>query len=433
MTWDLALISLAVLGVVAVSRRLSGTPVTPQMLFLAIGAVVGSQVLGGVELSPTGGPIRALAEATLTLVLFADASRIDLRALRRDHLVPVRLLGIGLPLTIGLGALIAAGVFGEFTLGEAVILAILLAPTDAALGQAVVSDPRLPLRVRQGLNVESGLNDGICVPLLFVAIALADVESSITSGHSAVTVAAQEIGYGLLGGVAAGVLTGAIVLMAGRRGLIEPVWRQVAPVAGAALAYGIAVGLGGSGFIAAFTAGMCFGWLLKGDTAEIGRFNEELGDLLNGVTFVVFGAVLLGPALGHLTWSVGLYALLSLTLVRILPVALAMLGTHTRARTVAFLGWFGPRGLASIVFALIVVQEAHLPHGTTIVVTAYITVGLSTVVHGASAAPLAGRYVRWLAAHPREKLSDTEVAPAAPLRPRGARHTQGPAPAPQAM
>jgi len=423
MKWDLAVIALSVLAVIAVSRRLSGTPVTAQMVFLAVGVIVGSQVLGAVETPATGGPVRALAEATLTLVLFADASRIDLRALRREYSVPVRLLGVGLPLTIVLGALTASALFGEFTPAEAVILAILLAPTDAALGQAVVSDPRLPLRVRQGLNVESGLNDGICVPLLYIAIAAADVESTLTSGHGAVTVAAEEIGYGLLAGVAAGVLTGAIVLIAGRRELISPVWRQVAPVAGAALAYGIASGLGGSGFIAAFTAGLCFGWLLRGDTAEIGRFNEELGDLLNGVTFVVFGAVLLGPALGHLSWQIGLYALVSLTLVRMLPVAVALLGTHSRARTVALLGWFGPRGLASIVFALIVVQEANLPQGTTIVLTAYVTVGISTFAHGISASPLVGRYARWLAAHPKQQLSDTEVAPAAPIRARGqARH-----------
>ncbi len=420
MKWDLAAIALTVLVVVAVSRRLSGTSLTAQMVFLAIGVLIGSEVLGVFEVSSANGPVRTLAEATLAVVLFADASRIDLRSLRSERSVPLRLLGVGLPLTIVAGALIAAALFGAFTAAEAIILAIVLAPTDAALGQAVVTDSRLPLRVRQGLNVESGLNDGICVPLLYIAIGIADVESTLTSGHSAITVAAEEIGYGLLAGVAAGVLTGAIVLIAGRRKLIAPAWRQVAPVAGATLAYGLAVGLGGSGFIAAFTAGVCFGWLLHGDTAEIGRFNEELGDLLNGVTFFVFGAVLLGPALGELSWSIVLYALLSLTLVRMLPVALAMIGTHARRQTVAFIGWFGPRGLASIVFALIVVQEANLPQGSTIVLTTYITVGLSTFAHGISAAPLVGRYARWLAAHPRERLSQTEVAPAAPIRARGA-------------
>jgi len=419
MEWALALIAFAVLAVVAFSRRLSGTPVTPQMVFLAVGVLVGPEVLGDVDPSPAGGPVRALAEATLTLVLFADASRIDLRALRREYAIPMRLLGIGLPLTIALGALAAGTLFGQLTVAETLVLAIVLAPTDAALAQSVVADPRLPMRVRQGLNVEGGLNDGICVPPLFIAIAAADISSSITSGDSALTVAAEEIGYGLLAGVVAGVLAAAIVLVCGRRGLIAPAWRQLLPVAGAALAYGIASGLGGSGFIAAFVAGICFGWLLRGATAEIGRFNEELGDLLNGVTFVIFGAVLLGPALGHLTWQIGLYSLISLTLVRMLPVAFAMWGTAARAPTVAFIGWFGPRGLASIVFALIVVQEAHLPHEATIVLTAYVTVGLSTFAHGISGSPLVGRYARWLAAHPRDRLSDTELAPATAIRARG--------------
>jgi NhaP-type Na+/H+ or K+/H+ antiporter len=417
-TWSLTLIALAVLAVVGFSRRLSGTVVTAQMVFLAVGVLIGPEVLGGVE-PGSGGPERALAEATLALVLFADASRIDLRALRRQYSIPVRLLGVGLPLTIALGAVLAAAVFGELTVTEAVVLAIVLAPTDAALGQAVVSDERLPLRVRQGLNVESGLNDGICVPLLFIAIAAADVESSLASGSRAVSVAAQEIGYGLLGGLAAGVLTAAIVVLGGRRDLIAGAWRQVAPVAGAALAYGFASALGGSGFIAAFVAGLCFGWMLHGETAAIGHFNEELGDLFNGLTFLVFGALLLGPALGRLSWSIGLYALLSLTLVRMLPVLVAMLGTGARGHTVAFMGWFGPRGLASIVFALIVVEEAHLPHAETITLTAYATVALSTFAHGISASPLSARYASWLAVHPRGALSHTELAPAARIRPRG--------------
>ena len=170
MEWALAIVALALLGVASISRRLSGTPVTPTMLFVAIGLLVGPQVLDGIDLSSTGSTVQVLAEATLALVLFCDASRIDLGQLRRDAGVPLRLLGIGLPLTIALGAVAAAAIFGQITVAEAVILAIVLAPTDAALGQAVVTEPRIPPRIRQGLNVESGLNDGICVPLLLSLI-----------------------------------------------------------------------------------------------------------------------------------------------------------------------------------------------------------------------------------------------------------------------
>jgi sodium/hydrogen antiporter len=300
-----------------------------------------------------------------------------------------------------------------------VILAIVLAPTDAALGQAVVTEPRIPGRIRQGLNVESGLNDGICVPLLFAAVAVADVESEISEGRSAATLLLEEIGYGVVGGMAAGLLVAAIVIHAGRRDLIAAQWRQVIPAAGAALAYGTASALGGSGFIAAFVAGMAFRLALRRDPEDLNEFSEEVGNVLNGVTFVLFGAILLGPALGELTWELALYAFLSLTVVRMLPVAIAMLGSHARAPTLGFVGWFGPRGLASIVFALIVIEESSLPHENLIVLAIYVTVGLSVLAHGLSAAPLANRYARWYEQHPRHKAPPMESAPAEVTRPRG--------------
>jgi NhaP-type Na+/H+ or K+/H+ antiporter len=419
MGWSLALVALALLGVAALSRRLSGTPITPAILFVGFGLLVGPQVLDGVDLSSSGATVRTLAEITLALVLFSDASRIDLGALRRTVGLPVRLLGIGLPLTIVLGAVAAAGVFGELTVEEAVILAVVLAPTDAALGQAVVTEPRVPQRIRQALNVESGLNDGICVPLLFAAVAIADVESEISGGRGAGTLLLEEIGYGVLGGVVAGLLIATIVREAGRRDLIATSWRQVIPGAGAALAYGIASALGGSGFIAAFVAGTVFRLALRRDPEELNRLTEELGSVLNGVTFVLFGAILLGPTLAALTWELALYALLSLTLVRMLPVMIAMWGTRARLPTVGFVGWFGPRGLASIVFAVIVVEESNLPHETLIVQAIYLTVGLSVLAHGLTAAPLADRYARWYEKHPRDKAPPMESVPAEVTRPRG--------------
>ena len=410
MTWALAIVALTLLGVAAVSRRLTGTPVTPAIVFVAVGLLVGPEVLGGIDVESSSATVRALAEATLALVLFCDASRIDLGHLRLEVAVPARLLGIGLPLTIGLGALAAVGIFGQLSLEEAVILAVVLAPTDAALGQAVVTEPRIPGRIRQGLNVESGLNDGICVPLLFAAVAVADVESEISGGRSAGTLLLEEIGYGVLGGVVGGLVVAAIVIHAGRRELIADSWRQVIPAAGAALAYGTAAALGGSGFIAAFVAGMTFRLVLGRDPERLNELSEQVGGVLNGVTFVFFGAILLGPALGELSWELALYAALSLTLVRMLPVAIAMLGTRARAPTLGFLGWFGPRGLASIVFAVIVVEESNLPHEHLIVLAIYLTVGLSVFAHGLSAAPLAARYARWYEPHPRDKAPPMESA-----------------------
>jgi NhaP-type Na+/H+ or K+/H+ antiporter len=420
MEWSLAIVALTLLGVAAVSRRLSGTPITPTMVFVAVGLLVGPQVLGEIDLESSSATVRALAEATLALVLFCDASRIDLGLLRREVGVPVRLLGIGLPLTIALGAVAAAVMFDRLTVEEALILAIVLAPTDAALGQAVVTEPRVPGRVRQGLNVESGLNDGICVPLLFAAVALADVESEISDGRSAATLLLEEIGYGVVGGVVGGLVVAAIVIHAGRRDLIAGQWRQVIPGAGAVLAYGTASALGGSGFIAAFVAGMTFRLALGRDPDKINDLSEQVGNVLNGVTFVLFGAILLGPALGELSWKLVLYAVLSLTVVRMLPVAIAMLGTRARPTTLGFMGWFGPRGLASIVFAVIILEESNLPHEHTILLAIYLTVGLSVFVHGITAAPLAERYGRWYDAHPRPAKPSMEATPTTVTRPRGA-------------
>ncbi len=421
MKWELAILAGALLLVAGVSRRLTGTPFTPAMAFVLIGLLVGPLAINEVTVAPTGGTVRTLAEATLAVVLFGDASRIKLRELRQEYAVPLRLLGIGLPLTIVAGALLAAAIFPHLNAAEAVVLAVLLAPTDAALGQAVVTEPRLPSRIRQGLNVESGLNDGICVPLLLIALAAADVEDKAASSHHAIMIVAEEIGYGLLGGVAAGLATAAVAVIGYRRDLISGPWLQVIPIAGAALAYGIAVALGGSGFIAAFLAGAIFGTLASRESDEASQLTEELGGLLGGLTFLLFGAVLLGTALKHVVWEDALYAVLSLTIVRMLPVAIALVGSEARWQTVGFLGWFGPRGLASIVFAVITVQEANLPGSNTILLATYLTIGLSVAAHGLTAAPLASRYARWYEAHPWHRRPAMESVPAAHHRARGRR------------
>ncbi len=419
MKWESAIIAVAVLIVAGVSRRLTGTSITAAMVFVFVGVLVGPLVINEVTEASAGKSVRTLAEATLAVVLFADASRIKHRVLRREYAVPLRLLGIGLPLTIVVGAALAAAIFDQLDATEAIVLAILLAPTDAALGEAVVSERRLPSRIRQGLNVESGLNDGICVPLLLIALAAADVEDNAATGAHAFRIVAEQIGYGVLGGVAAGLAAAAVVGFSYRRELITSSWLQVIPVAGAGLAYGIAAALGGSGFIAAFLAGAIFGTLVSRESEQASRLNEELGALLGGITFLIFGAVLLGPELKHVSWQMALYAVLSLTLVRMLPVAVAMIGSDARRSTVAFLGWFGPRGLASIVFAVIVLEEAHLPGAATILATTYVTIGLSVVAHGITAAPFAKRYARWYEGHRRDSRAAMESVPMGDHRTRG--------------
>ncbi len=209
----LVIVGLTLLLVAAVSRPLSSTPVTPAMVVVAVGVLVGPLVLDDLTVRPTSETVRTLAEATLAVVLFSDSSRVNLRALRREASMPVRLLGAGLPLTIVLGALAAVALFGSFSLSDAFILAVILAPTDAGLGSAVVTDTRLPQLVRQSLNVESGLNDGICVPLLLILLATV----SGAGGSHPAQVVAEQIGYGLAGGLAAGALAAAVVILAGGR------------------------------------------------------------------------------------------------------------------------------------------------------------------------------------------------------------------------
>jgi NhaP-type Na+/H+ or K+/H+ antiporter len=401
--WQLAVVALVLLAFAAVSGRLEGTPVTAPMIFTAAGLVFGVEALGLVDPDADGLAVKTLAEATLAVVLFSDASRIDLRALRSELGVPTRLLGIGLPLTIALGFLLALLLLDDFGWPAALVLAIVLAPTDAALGQAVVTLKRLPVRIRQSLNVESGLNDGICVPFFLVALAIAQAEEGAIGNGEAVELVAEKIGYGALVGALAGALTAAVVVQAGRRWLVDGAWLQVVPLAGAGLAFGLAEAIGGSGFIAAFVGGGVFGGLRRGRGGEVSYLIEQSGAILGAVTFVVFGAVLLGPALGDVTWQIALYAVLSLTLVRMLPVAVSLLGTGARRPTVAFLGWFGPRGAASIVFALLVVEEGGFPGDAIVLTTVFLTVGLSVFAHGLTAAPLAARYADWLARRPAER------------------------------
>ena len=393
---SLVVIAAVFLVYAVLSRRLDGTPVTAPMVFVGAGLAFGSEGTGWLHLSLSQESVRSLAEATLVVVLFTDASRIDLRALRREYSVPVRLLGIGLPLTIVAGALAAGLVLRDVSWVEAAVLAIVLAPTDAALGQAVVTDENLPSRIRQGLNVESGLNDGLCVPLLTIALAVAGADAGDFTAAHAARLVVEAIGWGIVGGVVAGAAAAWALRAARSRGWIEGHWTQVVPVIAAVGAFGIADARGGSGFIAAFVGGVVYGRMVQ-PQPDAAAFAEELGGVLNGITLIVFGAAVLGGLWSQIGVTEVAYAILSLTIVRMVPVAIAMLGSQARAPTVLFLGWFGPRGLASIVFGVVVVEAAGLPHTSELMVALTVTIALSVLAHGASAAPLARRYAAWFA------------------------------------
>jgi NhaP-type Na+/H+ or K+/H+ antiporter len=418
-TWSLAAVAALLLAYAGLSHRLERTAISAAMVFTAGGLLLGPEALDWLHFDLGSSEVRVLAEATLTLVLFLDASRIDVRALRRELGFPVRLLGIGLPLTIVAGTLVGALLFDGLAWAEVLVLAIVLAPTDAALGLPVVTDRRLPTRVRQSLNVESGLNDGICVPLLFIALAIAEAEETAIGGGHAARIVAEEIGYGIVGGVGAGLLGAIVLRVASKRGLADEIWARVIPVVAAALAYGIAAPLGGSGFIAAFVGGLVYG-VVRGpaeqESHESSAVMEAASEVLAALTFVGFGAVALGWALHRLDWQVVVYAILSLTAIRMVPVAIAFVGSGAKRETVAFAGWFGPRGLASIVFAVLVLEESQLPHADVLITVSVVTVAFSVLAHGISALPLTNAYVRWYTTHEREAAPEASPVHEHPWR-----------------
>lgn len=408
---DVAVVAALVVAYAGVSQRLEHTPVTAPMLFVAAGLALGPGGAGLIDLGLDNTVVRGLAELTLVLVLFSDAARIDLRVLRRQYELPARLLGIGLPGVIATGAVAAAWLLPDVGLWEAALLATVLAPTDPALAQAVVTNPRVPLRIRQAVNVESGLNDGIVLPIITVLVVAAGGQLAGAAG-SGLRIVAEQLGYGAAVGLAGGYFGGKLIDRTFTRGWMSPHLQQLAALAVGVGSATLAGWTGGSAFIAAFTAGITFGLGARDRCQGIYDFTDQEGHLLTMLTFLVFGGALLEPALRHTTVATVAYAAVSLTLVRILPVAASLVGTHLRADTVVYLGWFGPRGLASIVFGLVLVEESGVPAAEPLLHVVVWTVLLSVVAHGASASPAARWYAHRAERWRRQRGEGPEHAPA---------------------
>ncbi len=366
------------------------TPFSGAIIFSLFGLITGPLGFDILNLNIEGEGIRTLAELTLALVLFSDAANADLAVLRKNFQIPQRLLLIGLPLTIVLGALIAWAVFTDFGLLELIILATILAPTDAALGAAVVSDQKVPAPVREGLNIESGLNDGICVPVLltFLSITVGSTGSDQPVAF-ALKLVFEQIGIGALIGVSVTLVASCLLKLCVRFQLINEVWQQLPVIALSLSCFAIAQVFGGSGFIAAFSGGLLFGGLERKHKETYLAASEGAGEALSLLTWVIFGAAIVSYTVTAFSWENIIYAVLSLTVVRILPVFLSLHNTELQTREKLFVGWFGPRGLATVVFG-IMVANAKLPHGETIIMTAVCCIALSVLLHGVSAKPLIG-------------------------------------------
>jgi NhaP-type Na+/H+ or K+/H+ antiporter len=402
---DLAIVAALVFGWGTLSARLERFDVTAPITFVLAGLLLTHGPLGFLSFAPSNQLIKDLAEFTLALVLFSDASRVGLHELRMDARLYARLLGVALPLTIGLGTLLALAIAGT-GIWLALLVGAALAPTDAALGAGMMVNPLVPARIRRLINVESGLNDGIATP--FVSVALA---GAATGGHVAghgPAAAVAELGIGVLVGLAVGGAGGLLVSVARRRGWAAEGFAGPAVLGLAVCAYASAVATGGNGFIAAFVGGLTFGTTGGRRGRPLVPFVEETGALASLLVWLAFGAVAVLPAIKALTWQMVLYAVLSLTVVRMVPVALALTGTRLGWATIALVGWFGPRGLASVVFALLALEElgGTAARGAVAVIT--ITVLLSVVVHGVTADPLATRYAKRLP-HPADGGGDTAM------------------------
>lgn len=404
---EIAAVGVVVIAFAAVSMRIERWPLTMPMVFVAVGYV--ASALGAVEISADAEAIAVLSEITLAVILFSDAVRIDLRRLRRFLAIPSRLLGIGLPLTIILGAFVNSLLFPDLPFAQVALLAAILAPTDAALGSAVVEDENVPARERLALNVESGVNDGLVVPV--VAILTAAVIDEGRSSLDWTGFIAQQIGWG----VALGLVVGGAAITALRaahlRGWADARFEQLATFAVPIIALFGAQALSGNSFIAAFVAGLTFGSFGAADddgsgsgvssghalSERLDAFSEDAAQLLAIGAFFVFGNVLLSDALDAVTLEVLVCAVLALTVGRMVPVWISLIGTSMPSVSRLFVGWFGPRGLASIVFGLLLLEETESMEGTgeQLFAVIAVTVTASILLHGATAAPGAAAYARW--------------------------------------
>lgn len=379
-----------------VSARLDRLSITPALVFVTIGLIVANPPLSLIEIDVGSETVRSVAEVTLALVLFSDAARVDVGRLRADRQVPVRLLLIGLPLTVAAGVALSLVLFADLDPWVCAVIAAAVAPTDAALGAPLMADRRIPARVRRELNVESGLNDGLVTPVVtfFIAGAVAD---AVSQPELAPGSALVDLALGLLVGVGIGLAGGMALRLGRRRSWATAGAETIAVVALALLAYTAAVEAGGNGFVAAFVGGMAFGAARKAAADDVLGFASEAGELLAIVVWFVFGAIAV-PVLDGAPWSVAAFAVLALSVGRMVPVAIALAGTGLSRPTVAFVGWFGPRGLASVVFALIAFDELEVGGARTTMLAAIVaTVLLSVVAHALTAKPLAGRYAAYVA------------------------------------
>lgn len=373
-----------------IGQRLSRTIVTAPLLFLGFGAA-----LAWLDMVPPLGSrhtLEIVAEVALIVLLFMDAAQIDVAQLRHRFVWPVRMLVIGLPLALVLGTVAGLVLLPGLSLVIVALIAAILAPTDAALGQPVVSNLDIPERPRRALSVESGLNDGLALPvILLLAVIAAPAGQAPAEGWAIFGL--KQLALGPLAGLVVGYGGGRVLLWAKRTGFTSTTYEGIGALAMAGSAYLSALYVGGNGFISAFVAGLAFGAIVRGRCAFVYEFTESEGQFLSWAAFGLLGAAMVPDAVAHLTWPVFALIMVSLFVVRPLAIWLSLLGTDASPVTRLFFGWFGPRGLATALFALLVVDQLDAGIGDFVLHLAVNAVWISAVLHGITAAPGA----RWYA------------------------------------
>jgi NhaP-type Na+/H+ or K+/H+ antiporter len=371
------------------------------MIFVLAGIFLGPEMADILVVTPRTEGIQLLAELTLAMLLFSDASTLNLKKIREDVSLPGRLLGIALPLIILLGGILGKLIFPEIPIGYALLVAAILAPTDAALGLPIYTNPSMPARIRRALNIESGLNDGIVSPFVILFLGITLTEERVLLGNW-VTAALIELGLAVLIGISVGIVAGVFLETAVSRKWTTDMWSKLSILTVALACFFLSEAVGGNGFVASFVGGLIFGQLSKHKLAEQTEFAEAAGTLMSMLVWTIFAAIYVSPAVVDWALTYGgrafIYALLSLTIVRMLPVALSMIRTNLRWDTVLIMGWFGPRGLASVVFGLLATasfqEEGISVEPLATIVT--LTVLFSIFAHGFSAQPLVNWYANRL-------------------------------------
>jgi len=387
----LATMALLILAYGILAEKIEKAPISGPIIFLVIGIIIGPIGLNLLIFDVGNEGYKILAELALALVLFTDATKTDLKVLRGSVKLPTRMLLIGLPLTIVLGVVTGKLFFTQFSWIELALLATVLAPTDAALGEPVVNNKSVPSKLRSTLNVESGLNDGIVVPIVFLLLAIYSTQSGEVTGQHALILFLEELGIGAAIGLGVTFIMARLIKLSLKNHWMEESWKPMMMVVLAIGCFTLAQAIHGSGFIACYVGGLLFGKMLLDDKGQFQKGADGTGKVLSLMVWIIFGAVVISENISYFSWEIVVYSLLSLTVIRMIPVLLSLIGSGLTRYEAFFLSWFGPRGLASIVF-IIIVMDVGIENNATFALTAVCTVFLSVFAHGFTASPMANAF-----------------------------------------